>query len=431
MRREAAAISADRLKDIDTALTLYRELFQENGGDEVALSSVDAFAALLDDGRLDDELVTLWEQQAIRAAEATDAKTAIVLWERAAALAEQRLRDGERALADYRNGAALGGAGSLEALARAYTERGEHQEAAGCLEQICEKSPKEQLVDNVIRLADAYRGAGDVPLERASLERALSQLGASEPIADRLRNLYEAEGDWETLAQLLTSQAAATDDRSARLAYLTRAVELHVSKLGRPQATIPILEQLVLLEPDDATRRLSLAEALLDAKRTEDAIGILEQQIERYGARKPKDRALVHYALARASGSDRKRALRELEMASRIDPSHAGVLLSLARTASSEGLLDLAEHTYHALLMLCRGPREELAPLTRGQVLTELAEIADRKKEPERAAELRASAKEARSIRPPAPSERPRRTTDRPPGVSHRNPSGRSRPAGR
>jgi len=429
MKREAALISSERLKDFDTALAIYRDLFREHAGDEAATSSIDAFAALLDTHLLHEELVSLWEQQAALAAAAKDASTSAGLWERAARLAAERLGDTNRVVADYRQGAALGGMASLEALARIYTERGEHAEAASCLERICEHSREDALVENTLRLADAYDAAGQLAMGRARLERTLSELKASASIADRLGRLYERDGDWEALAGLLTSQAAQTGDPAARLSYLARAVELQGSKLQEPSATIPLLEQLVELEPDNAARRLSLAEALLHANRTDDAIRVLDAQIERYGSRKPKDRALIHYALARAT-SDRKRAVHELEIASRIDPAHAGVLHSLARLASDDNRLDLAEHTYHALLLLRRGAREDSEHLNREQILMDLAEIADRKKDPERAAELRASANEARSLRPPPSSERPERSTDRPKPRGHGRHPGRSRPTG-
>ena len=137
----------------------------------------------------------------------------------------------------------------------------------------------------------------------------------------------------------------------------------------------------------------------------------------------------MHHALARAT-SDRKRALSELGLASRIDSAHVGILHALARLASEDGQLDLAEHTYHALLLLCRGAREGAESLDRADLLKELADIAERKNEPERAAEFRASATEAMSLRPAPVSERPSRTSDRPRSKGKGHGKRRSWPAG-
>jgi hypothetical protein len=102
--------------------------------------------------------------------------------------------------------------------------------------------------------------------------------------------------------------------------------------------------------------------------------------------------------LARAlAGSEKKRALKELEQAARIDPAHAEILHMLAQLAHAEGKLDLASHTYHALLTLRRSAREDVDRLiSRAALFTALADIADRKDDPDRAAELRASAAEER-----------------------------------
>jgi hypothetical protein len=405
MKREAAVLSVDRLADKKGALALYRELFAENQGDEVALSSLDAFAGLLDSDRLDGELVALWEQQAQLRADAKEPASAAELWSRAARLAEERLADIDRAIADHRHGAESGGLSSLEALARIHTVRGEHADAAMALERICALSPKDKLEENSQRLADAYVAAGDKGSARVRLENALGELKASERIAARLAQLYREDQAWQALADLFFSQAEQTADREQRLSYLVRALELHETKLGNVLATIPLLEQIVELDPDNVQRRLSLVDALLEANRAPDAVRILEAQIARFGSRKPKERALVHFALARALKTP-KRALAELQTASRIDPGHAGILNALARNALQDGQLDLAEHTYQSLLLLYRSaqktPSVQMQQVTRAELLLGLAEIADKKGDADRAAEFRASASStSHSLNPP------------------------------
>jgi len=319
--------------------------------------------------------------------------------------------------------------GSLETLARIYSERGDHAAAVRCLEQICEQSHDEKLVASAIRLVDECEVSGQWPLARTHLERVIAELTTSEVIVDRLARIYEHEEDWGALASLLASQGDRTSSPALRLSYLVRAVDLHATTLHQPAAAIPLLEKLVELEPESAARRLALADILLYASRADDAVRVLEAQLERYGARKPKERALVHYAIARAT-SDRKRALQELGLASRIDSTHVGILQALARLASEDGQLDLAEHSYHALLLLCRGAREGSESLNRADLLNGLAEIAERKNEPERAAEFRASATEARSLRPAPAPESVGRTTDRPRGKTKGQGRRRSWPAG-
>jgi tetratricopeptide (TPR) repeat protein len=405
MKREAAVLAVERLGDKKGGLAMYRELFEEHQGDETALASLEAFAGLLEADHLDAELVALWERQAQLRAEAKEPANAAELWARAARLSEERLGDVVRAIEDHRHGAQAGGVSSLEALARIHASRGEHADAAVALERICELSPREKLEDNSQRLADAYLAAGDEGRARARLEQALAELKASERIATRLSHLYREDQAWQALAELFCSQAEQTKDRDQRLSYLVQALELQDQKLGDTAATIPLLEQIVELDPDNVQRRLALGDALVQAGRADDAVRILEAQVARFGSRKPKERALVHFALARALEAP-KRAVAELQTASRIDPGHAGILNALARLALQDGQLDLAEHTYQSLLLLYRSAQKRPASehqVSRSDLLLGLAEIAEKKGDADRAAEFRASATSTSySINPPA-----------------------------
>jgi hypothetical protein len=170
------------------------------------------------------------------------------------------------------------------------------------------------------------------------------------------------------------------------------------------------LEQIVELDPDNVQRRLALADALSLADRGDDAVRILEAQVARFGSRKPKERALVHFALARALKAP-KRAVAELQTASRIDPGHHGILNALARLALKDGQLDLAEHTFQSLLLLCRSAQRKPGAeqqVSRSELLLGLAEVAERKGDADRAAEFRASATSTSySISPPPTSIAP------------------------
>jgi tetratricopeptide (TPR) repeat protein len=397
MKQKAAQRTAEKLGDAEAALTIYRELFKEDATDAVATASVTAFAELLERRGLYDELAALWEAQAAVVAGA-DPTQAAELWDRSATLAEERLSDQTRAIANHKRGAELGGLRSLEALASLYERRRESKEAAAVLERICELCPAEMVVQNTLRLAEAYVTDGDRGVARSRLEQAVERFRDADTLSQRLQQLYLQEEAWEVLAEFLSTQADHAKDPQKRLAYLTQAVDVQMNKLKSPEGVIPLLKQVVELEPESATPRLQLAHALIETGRAQEAVGILDAQLAHYGTRKPKDRALVHHALARALAvSDKKRALKELEQAARIDPSHAEILYMLAKLAHAEGKVDLANHTYQALLTLRRSAREEVDKLiSRAEILRALAEIAEHKNDPERAAELRASAAEER-----------------------------------
>ena len=397
MKQKAAQRTAEKLADANAAVALYRELFKEDATDAVASSSVTAFAELLERGGLYDELCALWEQQAA-AITGADPAAASELWERSAALAEERLSDQVRAISNHKRGAELGGLRSLEALARLYERRGEPKEAAAVLERICELCPAEGVVQNTLRLADAYVADGDRGVARSRLEQAVERFREADALSQRLQQLYLDEQAWEVLADFLSTQADHAKNPAKRLSYLTQAVEVQANKLRSADGVIPLLRQVIELEPENAAPRLQLANAFIETKRGAEAVAILDAQLSHYGTRKPKDRALVHYGLARAlAASEKKRALKELEQAARIDPAHAEILHMLAQLAHAEGKLDLANQNYQALLTLRRSAREDVDRLiSRADLFRALADIAERKNDPDRAAELRASAAEER-----------------------------------
>ena len=189
-------------------------------------------------------------------------------------------------------------------------------------------------------------------------------------------------------------------DPALRASQLKEAADLHLARRNDPVAAIPLLEEAVALVPEDVTARLTLASARRVTGDIEGAATTLNELITMYGTRRPKERALVHFELSRVAvaRNDRAGALNELNLASRIDPTHPHILHAQARLAFEEGELDRATRTYRSLLLILRKPKGETSDgggLSRAEVLFELSEIARRMDEPDRAAEHLTSAFEA------------------------------------
>src|SRR5207237_345673 len=120
-RREAAWTSCDRLDRPEQAIRILEELFAEEPNDEVASASVTRFARLLAEAGRKEDLAVFWEQQARCRADASDRTSAALLWARAGGIWETELGDVARAISAHRQGAAIAGEASLEALARIYS----------------------------------------------------------------------------------------------------------------------------------------------------------------------------------------------------------------------------------------------------------------------------------------------------------------------
>ena len=165
-----------------------------------------------------------------------------------------------------------------------------------------------------------YRELGVPERARPALERAAREAIDAQAVRAALATLYRELSDHEALASLLADEASRTSDRRQRIQLLRDAAEIQLTRRFEPGLAAPLLEQAIELDPDDQKLRLRLAQALFLAARYPDAQGVLREQIQRYGARKPKDRALAHFQLARvllASGEPSD-ALRELDAASKI-----------------------------------------------------------------------------------------------------------------
>jgi tetratricopeptide (TPR) repeat protein len=401
--RVAARLEAARLEwalgEIDAAVASLEANLAED--DRHAASVSELLGIQERTGRYAD-LTLLLERQAQREENANDPRAAADLWARAAEVAEAQLADLDRALADHRRVIALEPrAPSLDALSRILSSRGEWVEAAAHLASLRKSSEGPARADVVLRLAEALTAAGDDAAAKSCLEEAFAQDPAAEHVVARLAERYRQAQEWRALAELLTRSANHAPDKSARLGALREAASLYRERCDAPEEAVPLLEQASDLDPEDRALRLGLADSLGAAKRYGDARNVLRALIDGFGGRRPKDRAPVHYQLARLDLAlgDRAQALVELDAAMRIDPANPEILRALAELARDDGQLERAERSYRALLAVLRRNEEptEETSIVRSEVLVELATLARAQKEPERAAELIESALEVAS----------------------------------
>ncbi len=420
MLREAAFVCAEQLADRVRAIRVFRELFEEEGGDEAASRSLPRFAELLDEAGEHARLASLWEEQSRIHAETGNASEERACWERAAVLWEQQ-GEWERALAGYGRASALGSRAAFEALARNHSVRGEWADAARALEWLIAHAKAEARGLRSLQLAEAYVELGDRDRARDRLESALA--AGVEPsyvdrVSERLIALYRQDAVWRPLARLMATEARRIDHPERRLALLREASELHRRKLDEPGEAAALLELAVSLVPEDETVRTQLADVLEALEQWDKVVVVLRDQIAWYRDLRSKSRAATHHRLARAltRAGQPEKALAELRTASEMHPAHPAILYDLGRSAVLAGELDLAESTYRTLLLALHHSMEDVeedatTPPHRAEVFVELSEVAAQKDETARAADLVDSAVDAalESGEDPARIERPLR----------------------
>jgi tetratricopeptide (TPR) repeat protein len=165
----------------------------------------------------------------------------------------------------------------------------------------------------------------------------------------------EAQDD-EKLVQLLELRleaigATAKPDEQRKI--LSEVAALY-KKLGRGGQAVPILERLVAIAPDEIGGREDLADALIAAGRTDEAVRIANELIEQLGkARRGKEAARWYQRLGAIAIANRDLAgaAEQFNAAYKLDPAHPLTLSALGRLAFEKNDLETARKFYRSLLL--------------------------------------------------------------------------------
>jgi lipopolysaccharide biosynthesis regulator YciM len=367
--------------------------------------SIERLEQILSAGGDQKALVELLSSQAEAVSRLNQPALGATLWAKAGRCAEEALGDVDRAVLAYEKSVQLEPrVDVLDALGRACAARSKHEAAISWFEQRLSLTPESQKTERqatLVQLASAARAAGREEQSRKYLSDGLSK----DPFASELRGLlaesYRHSGDWEALASLLSTGVQFAPNPTQRAEYLRGAAKVRRDQLGQVELAIPLLEQAVQLEPGDRALRLSLADAFRETRRYEEARRLLTVVLEEFGRRRTPERARVHYQLAqiaRATG-DLDVALKELDLASKVDRDNIPMLQLLGEVAREKGQLEDAERAYRTLLLLLGRARpadaEHSSVIGESAILFELYRIANELGQHERAKDLLDSALEA------------------------------------
>ncbi|MEM7155053.1 MAG: hypothetical protein AAF799_19550 [Myxococcota bacterium] len=162
-----------------------------------------------------------------------------------------------------------------------------------------------------------------LPEARTAYERVLDLAPGDPAATESLESIYLRQDDYDSLAQLLVSQADRSDEGDDRDNLLMRAAEIYRVSLERPEDAIRLYERLSssALEQPEVQEVL---EPLYEATgRYRELAGHLNRKLGRLEGREAVD---IHLRLGRLYGEkldDPEEGIRHLSTALRLDPDHA------------------------------------------------------------------------------------------------------------
>jgi tetratricopeptide (TPR) repeat protein len=375
LRLELAQLHIDRFDQSDTAIEQLRAVLEEEPGHADAVL---ALSRLYEKNGRDQDLAELLSQQVDAAQGRGDVPAAVKLLVRLGSVYETKLAEPERAVDTFRRVLDLDPKHrpSIEALGRLYRQADRLEEAADALERLLEVSEPNELVRRAEELAELYVKLGQGENACRALERVLDSGQASSELLGRLERLYEQQGNWSGLAELLVRQVDAAPSSDEKSKLLSRAATLYAERLDESRTAASLLQRATELRPDDRGLLLQLCDVLNASGRSREAAETLQRIVDSYGGRRSKELGEIHRRLAgayRAQGNNSD-ALRELDQAFRIEPGNVAVLKELGELAFELADLKKAQQMYRALL-LQRLDGE--SPISKAEVFYSLGRVHD------------------------------------------------------
>jgi tetratricopeptide (TPR) repeat protein len=355
-----------------TALLLLRANFRQQLGDDASAVSDLTEAYELDKGRGTETLVNGLERLRARSERDGDLPT-----ERLATLKLAQL---------------LVAHGELErgrALLVGWIDRDPRD--AEPLYQLCELDESISHWDGVAAAATrlAYVTEGDAQIEAALraaaaatqsdrpadavpvLEFVHQQQPGASVVRDKLREVYEASGEFRLLAGVLVADADHGSDPAARYANYKRAAELYLYHLQEPASAQVPAQRALELQPDDHAALMLNVDVLIQSGQLEDAGRTLEAAIGAQKKRTP-ELAVLQQRMGKVAAAlgDRDGQLGWLKKAFDVDRKNSEVAAELAQLATEIGDYELALKPLRAITLM-----DNPSPITRPMALLWEAKI--------------------------------------------------------
>ncbi|MEO8704324.1 MAG: tetratricopeptide repeat protein, partial [Kofleriaceae bacterium] len=229
----------------------------------------------------------------------------------------------------------------------------------------------EAQVTAALRAAGASQQAGRPADAVPVLELVHQAQPGVEVVRNKLREMYEAAGEYRLLAGVLVADAEHGSDPAARYANYRRAAELFLYQLeDAAGAQLPAARALEL-QPEDHTALMLNVDVLISSQQLEDASRTLEAAIQAQKKRTP-ELAVLQQRMGRVSAmmGDKDGQLNWLKKAFDVDRKNSEVAAELAQLATEIGDYELALKPLRAITLM-----DNPSPVTRPMALLWEAKI--------------------------------------------------------
>jgi tetratricopeptide (TPR) repeat protein len=222
-----------------------------------------------------------------------------------------------------------------------------------------------------LRVVDASQKAGRPGEAVTVLELVHQAQPGIEIIRDKLRDTYEAAGEYRQLAGILIADAEHGSDPAARYTNYRRAAELLLYQLEDAAGAQTPAQKALELQPDDHGALMLNVDVLITSGQLEDAGRTLEAAISAQKKRTP-ELAVAQQRMGRVCAmlNDKDGQLNWLKKAFDVDRKNAEVAAELAQLATEIGDYELALKPLRAITLM-----DNPSPVTRPMALLWEAKI--------------------------------------------------------
>lgn len=230
---------------------------------------------------------------------ASDTRQVVSLAHRSAEIVEERLGDRAAAIAAWERVLQLSPTylPALRALGRLYGQEGRWEALIRMYRSEAEIAPSlEQAAALTQKVGELYEQKLDDASQAISAYREVLTLSPSYfPALRALARIYRAQGDWESLIEILRAEAANRSDPTERANAMFQAAALWEDQLDKPDRAIEGYQEVLRLAPTHATA-LQQLERLLTARDDVKELVVLLDRQTRVGADASRVAACVRLA---------------------------------------------------------------------------------------------------------------------------------------